>query len=293
MPEFDLLKAFADIDDITMVKAKRESYIRAPFAWPGGKSKSVKDILPHLPYRESYIEPFGGSGAILLARRPSKLEVFNDRFAGVVAFYRCIRDNTKVNDLVNRLKDTLSSREEFIDCRDTWEKCEDDVERAARWYYMLSYSFGSLGRNFGRSIKNDSQLPNKMAKHILEFDIIHNRIKLCLIENQDWRNMLLDFDHEEAVFYLDPPYMEAYSGTYKCEMKEQDHVDLLNRIMKMKGFVALSGYENKLYDSFDWDERHTWSKIVSLKAMSFTEENKKENNHAQRDKAVEVLWIKH
>lgn len=293
MSKFDLLSAFQELDDVTMVKAKREEYLRAPFAWPGGKSRSVKDILPHLPYRESYIEPFGGSGSVLLARRPSKLEVFNDRFAGVVAFYRCIRDSKKIDQLVERLKTTLSAREEFIWCRATWESCEDDVERAARWYYLLSYSFGSLGRNFGRSIRNDSQLPSKMAKHILEFDQIHNRMKLCLIENQDWRSILLDFDHSEAVFYIDPPYLEAYSGTYKHELKEQDHVDLLNRIMKMEGFVALSGYENHLYDKYDWDERHTWSKAVSIKPMAFHDENCKRNNHAQRDNAKEVLWIKH
>ena len=289
---FDLFAAFQEIDDSTMIKAKREEYQRAPFAYPGGKSKSLKNILPHLPYRESYIEPFGGSGAVLIARRPSKLDVYNDRFAGVVAFYRCIQDSEKIMKLVNRLEDTIHSREEFIWCRDTWnENIHDDVERAARWYYMTAYSFSSLGRNFGRSIKGDNQLTKKFHRHVLEFDKIHARMKHCLIENQDWRNILEDFDNHDAIFYLDPPYMDAYTGTYKDEIKPQDHKDMLNKVFAMDGFVAVSGYPNTLYDSFDWDERHTWDVIVSVKPMAFHAENRKDKPEL-RNNANEVLWIK-
>ena len=288
----DLLKMFQEIDDVTMVKAKREEYQRCPIPYPGGKSRVLKNIIPHLPYRDSYIEPFGGSGAVLIARRPSELEVFNDRFAGVVAFYRCIRDSTKALELVNRLKDTLHAREEFMWCRDTWRNCKEDVERAARWYYSLVYSFGTLGRNFGRSTKDDSQLPKKMAKHLLDFDLIHNRLKNCLIENQDWRGIVSDFDHDEAVFYIDPPYYGTYRGTYEYELTKQDHVDLLDHIMKMKGFVALSGYANELYDSYSWDERHVFHTTVSAKAMAFHDENNKESGSQSRDRSEEILWIK-
>ena len=98
----------------------RETYIRAPFGYPGGKSRSVKKILPLLPYRKAYIEAFGGAASILLARDKSKLEVYNDRFGGVVAFYRCIRDKEKMNKLIERLKIVPGhSREEFIWCKET------------------------------------------------------------------------------------------------------------------------------------------------------------------------------
>ena len=128
----DLMSMFQELDDSTIEKKSREIVLRAPFSYPGGKSKSVIHILPHLPYRNSYIEPFGGSATILLARQSSQLEVFNDRFAGVVALYRCIRDDVKCQKVVERLSTIVSSREEFVWCKQNWETAEDDVERAAR-----------------------------------------------------------------------------------------------------------------------------------------------------------------
>ncbi len=54
-----------------------------------------------------------------------------------------------------------------------------------------------------------------------------------------------------TLFYLDPPYMPATRTAkreYRHEMTDEDHVDLLNRIMTLQGMVALSGYRHDLYD---------------------------------------------
>ena len=288
----DLLNLFQELDDAGLEKVSRETVVRSPFPYPGGKTKSIKHIIQHLPYRNTYVEPFGGSGAILLARQPCKLEVFNDRYAGVVALYRCIRDAKKCKALVERLSTIVHSREEFVWCSKSWETYQDDVERAARWYYVVMFSFGRLMRNFGRATSGDAQLAAATARHILEFDKVHNRIKFCLIENQDWRNIVHDFDNEEAVFYLDPPYYMVHKGTYKHELTTQEHRDLLNHIMKMQSFVAISGYHNELYDSYDWDEVHEWDSQVSIQPMAFHEENNKAGQNSQRSSAKEVLWIK-
>ena len=284
---------FAELD-AQNPSTKREDYVRAPFAYAGGKAKHLKNILPHLPYRDSYIEPFGGSGAILLARDASPLEVYNDRYAGVVAFYRCLRKPDTTQQLIDRLTFILHSREEFIWCRDTWSNCTDIVERAARWYYMLTMSFSSLGRNFGRSTKGKAQAACKLANHIKDFDHVHNRIRYVIIENQDFRNILKDFDNPDAVFYLDPPYLEVHDGTYKESMEPYEHKELLDIVFGMQGFVAVSSYKNDLYESYDWSERHTWEADISIKAKAFTVENHKEHlSYAKGSmKSQEVLYIK-
>lgn len=285
----DLLKLFNELDDSTQ---SRESYIRAPFAYPGSKARSLDEILPRLPYTGKYVEVFGGSGAVLLARKESKLEIYNDRFGGIVAFYRCIRDSAKLTKLIERLEIIVHSREEFIWCRDTWENCEDDIERAARWYYALSTSFTSQSRNFGRSLNGTNGIAKKVQNSLKLFEGVHHRIKHVLIENLDWRQCLKDFDDEDTVFYLDPPYLDASSGIYKCSFTKADHAELLERVMELRGFCAVSGYASHLYDSYKWDDRHTWETRITITANSFESGNNQKHGTERSNSATECLWIK-
>jgi hypothetical protein len=63
----------------------------------------------------------------------------------------------------------------------------------------------------------------------------------------------------------------------------------------MKGFVAVSGFANELYDSYGWDERHVWDVAQSIKPMAFHEENHKDDEVGLKTRSnhEEVLWIKH
>jgi len=269
--------------------------IKAPFGYPGGKSRSVKYILPHLPQRDTYIEPFGGSAAILLARQPSKFEVYNDRYGGVVDFYRCIREGARCEALMDRLGLSIHAKEEWFLNKDTWKDIGDPVERAARWYLMTVYSFGQLGRNWGRSISANSILSGKVLNRIPHFPDLHRRLRNVQIENSDYFNILSDYDSPTAVFYLDPPYVDSYSGTYKNEMSHDEHRRLLDKVFSMRGFVAVSGYSNPLYENNPWDDRFEWDVHVSIRSEAFTEGNGKaalKHQDTGRSTAKEILWIK-
>lgn len=272
-------------------KDKREPiYERASFGWPGGKAKSVENIVPHLPYRNSYAEPFGGSGVILLSRRPCNLEIFNDKYAGVCAFYRVIRDRAKMDRLLDRLNLCLHSREEFVWSRDTWKDCEDEVERAARWWYMVTCSFANLGRSFGRAVSGKSQFGGKLKTNLRFFSECNIRLQKVQIENLDWREILDDYDSKDMVWYLDPPYYQTTKGQYECELTPADHEELLERSQKLKGFVALSGYDNPLYSSprFKWSRKLQWKKYVTTTPLVGSESVYEQ----QRGYQLETLWIK-
>jgi DNA adenine methylase len=290
----DPLNLLGHFNSLLSAEEIRETYLRAPFGWPGGKSRSIANILPHLPYRDAYIEPFGGSGVILLNRNSCKLEVFNDRFSGVTVFYRCIRDKAKCAQLCERLDLCLHSREEFIWSLKTWKNCEDEVERAARWFYSVVISFGQQARNFGRAVRGKTQHGNKLAAVLETFPELHARLRLVQIENLDWRLCLKDFDHEGAVFYIDPPYYDYNKGQYEFEMTKDEHHELIARIFELKGFVALSGYHNELYDrsQWNWDNRYSWRVHSSQLSMARQETNNLIGLERSRDKAEEILWIK-
>lgn len=280
--------------DAYETKRTREEILKPPFGYPGGKSKSVLQILGHLPYGKRYIEPYGGSAALLLARKSSRLEVFNDRYAGVTSFYRCIKNRDKMRQLCDWLELTVHSREEFLLCRDTWENTHSDVERAARWYYMTQYSFGTMGRNFGRSTSPKAILAS-LRKKLKLFPLIHSRFEHVQVENQDGIDCVIDYDAPDAVFYVDPPYVDSHAGAYKHIMKHAAHRRLLETIDNSKGFFAVSGYSNPIYeDTIEWDERHEFKAFVSLQAMAFKDSNQKADVEGinKRTHAQEILWIR-
>ena len=265
----------------------REDILRAPFPYPGGKSRSIEKIIDLLPFTKKYVSVFGGSGCDILARPRAEFEVFNDRYAGVVAFYRCLREPKKLEALMERLDLTVHSREDLVWSRDTWEFQESDIEREARWYYMMNYSFASLGRNFGRSTSGNSAFAGKLRKKLKRFPLIHQRFRYVQIENQDWEQCMQDYDSTETVFYCDPPFIEADSGIYKHKMTKDDHKRFIETVFAMKGFVAVSGYSNPIYETLPWDGRHEFDVYVSIKSQAYTEENHKLKTHGLDDD----FWI--
>lgn len=280
---------FDDLDNVA--KPRGHQILKAPFGYPGGKSRSITEILPHLPYKNVYVEPFGGSAAILIARRRSPIEVYNDAYGGVVGFYRCIRDPKLYRKLIDRLELTLHSKEEFELARE-WD-VEDPVERAARWYYLVQSSFGGLGRNWGRATGGKSTMAGKIQNKLKHFHAIHTRFRTTQVENCDWEEMFDRYDGPETVFYCDPPYVDVHKGTYKNEMSVERHRDFLKRVFDAEGYVAVSGYSNQLYESQEWDFRYEWESFVSIQSVTNSEYNKKSGRQNDtRTHATEVLWIK-
>ena len=88
----------------------------------------------------------------------------------------------------------------------------------------------------------------------------------------------------ETVFYLDPPYpdsdMKACYG--KDHMGWDKHREMIDHIRNIKGFVALSGYANNLYDSQDfWSGRVAEDTIKSIGSKMGGDQS-----------AEEVVWLK-
>lgn len=56
------------------------------FGWYGGKFNHLNWLLPLLPEATHYCEPFGGSAAVLLNRKPAPVETYNDIDGEVINF---------------------------------------------------------------------------------------------------------------------------------------------------------------------------------------------------------------
>ena len=276
MKELDI---FAMLDGAAGVKPVIR---KAPFAWTGGKSRTIDWVLSAIPDSETFVDVFGGSGTVMLNKPASGNDVFNDINSGIVSLYRCLRDREELEQLITWIENTIHSYEDWVTCKETWIDTKDDVERAGRWLYMTQYSFSSQGRAYGFS-RSKNSFSGKLLKVIPAFGPVHTRFKNVNIENNTWQKMFERYDSPTTVFYLDPPYPDSdMSACYgKNVMEWGEHRQMLEWIQTLKGGVVLSGYENKLYDSYKWSKRFTKETMVSV--------CKKEHG---RTAAEEVIWVK-
>lgn len=268
----------------------REKYIKLPFAYPGSKGEQLDSILPHLPYGSCFAEPFGGSAVITLNRRPSKLELINDRYSGITAFFRVVRDPLLFPRFMERIEATIHSREEFIWCKKTWKDTFiDDVERAARWYYTIRFAVNCNPRStFGRSKNPVVTFADRLHKSLPLFRPIHTRLRTVTMENMDWRQCLEDYDQPGMVWYMDPTYLDCAPGTYEHELSKDDHIELIARIPRLHGFVAVSSYDGPetraIYDKPGlWDEVIRWERKTRANTSEST---------LSRPSVKEALWIR-
>jgi hypothetical protein len=105
--------------------------LKSPFPWFGGKSAVADEIWQRFGKVQNYVEPFFGSGAVLLARpNPQGTETINDADGMVSNFWRAIQADA---DTVARWAD--------------WPVSEADLH--ARHYWLVTEGKDRLARVMG------------------------------------------------------------------------------------------------------------------------------------------------
>ena len=228
------------------------------FPYYGGKYSCLKDLLPiiNAAPHTTFVESYGGSGAIILNKTPSDVEVYNDLNSDVVNFFRVLREEG--DELIRLLHLTPYSREEFTNCCDIPEGT--NLHKAWTFFVrarqvsrglVTSASPGRWAYTVKDSRREMSLVISRWLSSIEGLENINNRLRTIQIENLDGKDVIQRYDRESTLHYVDPPYpMEVRTGgkAYKHEYKEQDHAQLLDCLKQVKGKVILSSYANKLYD---------------------------------------------
>ena len=80
------------------------------FGWYGGKFSHLDFILPYLPGDAvHFCDVYGGSAAILINRKPSLVETYNDLDSELVNFFETLRNHGE--ELIKAIGLTPFSRE--------------------------------------------------------------------------------------------------------------------------------------------------------------------------------------
>lgn len=257
------------------------------FGWYGGKFSHLDWLLPLLPNTQHYCEPFGGSAAVLLNRKPSKIETYNDIDGEVVNFFRVLRE--KKDELIQSIALTPFSREEFevaisepADDVSELEKARRFFVRArqvrtglaqkassGRWAHCLLSSRAGMAGAVSRWLGSVDKLPE-----------ITQRLLRVQIENRSAIEVIKRYDSEETLFYCDPPYPHASRGdsnAYGYEMTDSEHRELSIILHEIKGKVAISSYHCELMNDLYSD----WNYI----------ESPTKNCHSIKKPRTEILWV--
>jgi hypothetical protein len=72
---------------------------QTPMRYPGGKSRTRKQIIETMPPHATYVEPFAGSGSVLLAKPPVAKEVLSDKNKAVMQVHRGLKHRAEVWDM--------------------------------------------------------------------------------------------------------------------------------------------------------------------------------------------------
>lgn len=230
---------------------RKEAINRPILKYYGGKFRLADWIIGHFPEHSCYVEPFGGAASVLLKKKPSKYEVYNDLNEEVVNLFRVVRDRSMARKLKHLLRLTPYSRVEWLDC---FEPSADPVEQARRTIVksLMSISSADKGKPTGFRVctRNFHYLPQRFQDYRDHLDLFTERLASVVIEKKDALQVMLDNDRPDTLHYVDPPYLHRADMRhgYKHEMKtSQEHHELLELLKQLKGFVVLSGYAHPLY----------------------------------------------
>jgi DNA adenine methylase len=257
--------------------------VKPPITYLGSKAGLAEWICSHFPEHTTYVEPYGGSAAVLLAKQPSKVEVYNDINQELVILYRVLRDKAMSERLYESLSLTLYSRAEFDYARRSVSI--DPVEIARCFIVKQCQSHCAHGRRFSFVVKDscagNSSAVQRWLRSLARIQDVHERMRHVQIECLDALDIVKKYDTPDTLFYLDPPYVAAtrVSGQYKHELDDSDHVNLITALLDIKGKAILSGYEHQIYKPL----QHAGWTLIKKEVTS--------PSSPTRNKRIECLWI--
>jgi DNA adenine methylase len=255
----------------------RPASLTQPLKWFGGKDDLAKQIVRLFPRHLHYCEPYLGGGAVLLERDPNDeslwledssskrgvSEVVGDLNGRLVSFWRVLRDRDLFPRFAQMCQATPLSRE-------VWEQARDHVDGPDTvlnaWAFFVHCrqsraggfkGFTSLTRSRTRRGINGNA--SEWLSAVEGLAAVHARLSPVIIEHKPALELIQREDTPHTLFYIDAPYVHDTRTTkdgYAFEMSDDDHRELIDTLLTIKGQAIVSMYHHPIYDVLS--EKHGW-----------------------------------
>ena len=167
------------------------------------------------------------------------------------------------------LRATANTREQYDTCkRVLTDTSESNVRRA--WAFLVCGTIGfaghpTLAHGWSQPDWHRLDLANLPAK----VQWWHTRLQQVRLENRPWQE-IVEYVSPGTFFACDPPYFLESCGAadryYQHRMgMDAPHVELIERLRRIKGYCLLCGYHHPLYTQFYFHWRRI--KFTAREAM--------------------------
>ena len=214
-------------------------------SYPGGKAGAgvYQKLINLMPLHTVYIEPFLGHGAVLLRKRPARLNIGVDLY----------------DQAVQKVRTRLQHRQRAIICRTP--EHGDDAGKYDRFNDVAGLD--AIGDDDAADIPSRHRRNGTICSVYdsdddagADFTIGPARYRLLVADALDFLRSYA-FTGNELV-YADPPYVRSTRRTggrlYRYELDDSQHGELLALLRRLPCAVMVSGYRSALYGQTlgDW-----------------------------------------
>lgn len=260
---------------------EKSDSIRSPFRYAGGKFYARKLILAYIPKHEAYIEPLCGGASIFFAKEKVKNNILNDIDEELINCLIQIRDNP--NKIADFLKDIPASKEKHSFFKNEF-KPKNDIERAARWFYLNRTSYSGI-----MNMKNCywgygdkySMRPENWRSHLLK---VSKKLQGVKILNKDFQE-IIEKAPDGSFLFIDPPYFNRDQDKfYTTSFTKEGHIKLMNLLKKHSNrikFLLTYDDEPELRSMYSW-AKHILEKRWNY--MIYRTDDQTKNGDGQKKK---------
>lgn len=234
----------------------KKEVLSSPIRWAGSKKRVLNDMLESFKRdKENYIEPFLGSGVVMINVLNNNVETLhyksiyvNDINGNIIDFYKTLKSKPKklINDLLElsdkyNNKDNKEKEEMYYEIRDKFNSCEEN--KSVYFYFLMKVGFNGVYREnksgkfnvpFGRKdkfiIQETSLLTiSKLIKNVHFYNLSYEKF-LDLLSKKGILN--------DSFMYCDPPYIpDDKLVSQKQELYTSGNFNHYDFVEKLKSFV--------------------------------------------------------
>lgn len=266
-----------------------------PLKWHGGKQPLATWLHSLAPASYTHRNiVFGGGLGEFWNWLPIEgiSEAVNDTNGELINLYEIIANPILFPHFHRSLEFTLFSQVEF-ETSVNFAPSAPNIQKVQRaWSFFVKYRLSrqGLGKDYAtpttRTRRGMNENVSAWLSSVDGLPDCHERLRRVEIRNLDCIDFIKKYDHENALFYCDAPYVlstRRTNGEYgQHEMTDEKHEQLIDTLTRISGKAMVSMYHHPIYDALHLT--HGWR-------FAECETTNKASSCKTKPKAVEVVWM--